>query len=295
MPFILYEHSTSACVIKVRLTMLEKGFEGRFVDLRRGGQFDPAYLRPGAVVPTLAHDGNVLAESSVALSRRRPPFAAVDAGRTIGALPRARRFMKTIDDSPGLRRAYPRRFLPQGFPGSGRNRGADGPRSGSRAARSPTFRVDHGPLFALRRERRARFGFFPARNGRSARRRVFPAEAHTRSPTPPRPLTSIVSRCSAFAASGRPLVRESWIGTTAFAGAPVSRPAPRAALRRTTPTACGRWTRPAAARRFSSLDPRRPPGGRERKARGGLPPVSGTRALRPPRALRIPGAPAILG
>ena len=69
--------------------MLERGFEGRFVDLRRGGQFDPAYLRPGAVVPTLAHDGNVLAESSVALSRRRPPFAAVDAGRTIGALPRA--------------------------------------------------------------------------------------------------------------------------------------------------------------------------------------------------------------
>lgn len=272
--------------------MLEKGLEGRFADLRRGGQFDPAYLRPGAAVPTLVHDGNALAESSVALSRRRPPFAAVDAGRTIGALPRSRRFMKTIDDSPGLRCARSRRFLPQGFPGSGRNRGADGPHSGSRAARSPTFRVDRGPLFALRR---ARFGFFPARNGRSARRRIFSAEARARSPTPTRPLTSIVSRCSAFAASGRPLVRASWIGTTAFAGAPVSRPASRAALRRTTPTACGRWTRPDAARRFSSLDPRRPPGGRERKARGGLPPVSGTRALRPPRALRIPGAPAILG
>ncbi len=51
----LYEHSTSVCVIKVRLTLIEKNipYEGHFIDLRRGGQFDPEYLKihPGAVVP----------------------------------------------------------------------------------------------------------------------------------------------------------------------------------------------------------------------------------------------------
>ncbi len=66
---ILYEHSTSVCVLKVRLTLLEKGisYDGRFVDLRRGERFDPGYLKihPGAVVPALVHDGNVLRESSV--------------------------------------------------------------------------------------------------------------------------------------------------------------------------------------------------------------------------------------
>ena len=65
----LYEHSTSVCVIKVRLTLAEKGvdYEGRFVDIRRGDQFDSAYLQihPGAVVPALVHDGNINFESSV--------------------------------------------------------------------------------------------------------------------------------------------------------------------------------------------------------------------------------------
>ncbi len=103
MPFILYEHSTSVCVIKVRLTMLEKGldYEGRFVDLRRGGQFDPAYLRlnPGAVVPTLVHDGNVLTESSVIQHYLddvcpSPPLMPDEPL----ARYRVRRFMKTVDD-----------------------------------------------------------------------------------------------------------------------------------------------------------------------------------------------------
>jgi glutathione S-transferase len=65
----LYEHSTSVCVIKVRLTLFEKGidYDGRFVDLRRGEQFDPEYLKihPGAVVPALVHDGEPILESSV--------------------------------------------------------------------------------------------------------------------------------------------------------------------------------------------------------------------------------------
>ena len=103
MPFVLYEHSTSVCAIKVRLTMLEKGldYEGRFVDLRRGAQFDPAYLRlnPGAVVPTLVHDGDVLTESSVIqyyledVSPSPPLMPSEPLARY-----RVRRFMKIIDD-----------------------------------------------------------------------------------------------------------------------------------------------------------------------------------------------------
>ena len=66
---VLYEHSTSVCAIKVRLTLLEKGidYESRFVDLRRGDQFDPEYrkIHPGAVVPALVHDGQTILESSV--------------------------------------------------------------------------------------------------------------------------------------------------------------------------------------------------------------------------------------
>ncbi len=60
----LYEHSTSVCAIKVRLTLLEKGidYESRFVDLRRGDQFSPDYRRihPGAVVPALLHEGHTI-------------------------------------------------------------------------------------------------------------------------------------------------------------------------------------------------------------------------------------------
>lgn len=96
--------------------MLEKGLKGRFVDLRRGGQLDPAYLRPGAAVPTLVHDGNVLAESSVALSRRRPPFAAVDAGRTIGALPRSPKAFSSARIS-GIRAKSRRRWPAFRIPG----------------------------------------------------------------------------------------------------------------------------------------------------------------------------------
>ena len=60
----LYEHSTSVCAIKVRLTLLEKGidYESRFVDLRRGDRFSPDYRRihPGAVVPALLHEGHTI-------------------------------------------------------------------------------------------------------------------------------------------------------------------------------------------------------------------------------------------
>src|SRR5262249_51600609 len=65
----LYHHGSSVCAGKVRLVLAEKGvpWEGIYVDILRGDQFDPAYvkLNPKAVVPTLIHDGKVIIESSV--------------------------------------------------------------------------------------------------------------------------------------------------------------------------------------------------------------------------------------
>lgn len=65
----LYDGTTSVCAIKVRLTLAEKGlaWESRTLDLRRGDQFDPDYLKlnPGAVVPTLVDESAVIVESSV--------------------------------------------------------------------------------------------------------------------------------------------------------------------------------------------------------------------------------------
>lgn len=99
----LYEHSTSVCVIKVRMTLAEKdlAYRGHFVDLRRGGQFDPEYLKihPGAVVPALVHDGNIVLESSVIQYYLEdafpdPPMMPGDPLRRY----RVRWFMKLIDD-----------------------------------------------------------------------------------------------------------------------------------------------------------------------------------------------------
>lgn len=65
----LYDGTTSVCAIKARLTLEEKGvaYESHNIDLRRGDQFSPDYLKlnPGAVVPTLVHDGRVITESSI--------------------------------------------------------------------------------------------------------------------------------------------------------------------------------------------------------------------------------------
>ena len=65
----LYHHGSSVCAGKVRVTLAEKNqpWEGVYVDILRGDQFDPAYMKlnPKAVVPTLVHDGKVIIESSV--------------------------------------------------------------------------------------------------------------------------------------------------------------------------------------------------------------------------------------
>jgi glutathione S-transferase len=65
----LYHHGSSVCAAKVRIYLHEKGidWEGEYVDILKGDQFDPAYLElnPKAVVPALVHDGTVITESTV--------------------------------------------------------------------------------------------------------------------------------------------------------------------------------------------------------------------------------------
>lgn len=64
----LYHNDMSVCAQKVRIALFEKGvrWEGHLLNLRRGDQFDPHYLKlnPAAVVPTLVHDGKVVTESN---------------------------------------------------------------------------------------------------------------------------------------------------------------------------------------------------------------------------------------
>jgi glutathione S-transferase len=65
----LFHHGSSVCAAKVRVTLAEKGLEwkGHYVDILKGEQFDPGYMKlnPKAVVPTLIHDGRTIVESTV--------------------------------------------------------------------------------------------------------------------------------------------------------------------------------------------------------------------------------------
>ena len=66
----LYHNINSVCAQKVRIALEEKGQEAKEHLLTlQGDQNDPAYLKldPNGVVPTLVHDGNVIAESSLIL------------------------------------------------------------------------------------------------------------------------------------------------------------------------------------------------------------------------------------
>ena len=69
MTFTLYHHGSSVCAAKVRLAMAEKGleWEGVYIDILKGEQFDPNYLKlnPKGVVPTLVHDDLVIPDSTV--------------------------------------------------------------------------------------------------------------------------------------------------------------------------------------------------------------------------------------
>lgn len=65
----LYHNAASTCSQKVRLVLAEKGLEYKThdIDLLGGAQHDSDYvkLNPNHVVPTLAHDGRVLIESTL--------------------------------------------------------------------------------------------------------------------------------------------------------------------------------------------------------------------------------------
>ncbi len=66
----LYHHGSSVCAAKVRFALAEKGVvpdEMRYVDILKGEQFDPEYLKinPKAVVPALVHNGHIINESTV--------------------------------------------------------------------------------------------------------------------------------------------------------------------------------------------------------------------------------------
>ena len=62
----LYHHGSSVCAAKVRFALMEKGlkWKGHYVDLLKGENFNPEYLKlnANAVVPTLVHDGQILVE-----------------------------------------------------------------------------------------------------------------------------------------------------------------------------------------------------------------------------------------
>lgn len=65
----LYHSETAVCAAKVRVVLAEKNipYESRMMDLMRGDQFNPDYIKlnPNAVVPTIIHDGKVVTESTV--------------------------------------------------------------------------------------------------------------------------------------------------------------------------------------------------------------------------------------
>jgi glutathione S-transferase len=89
----LYHADTAVCAAKVRVVLAEKSipFEGRLIDLGKGEQFSPDYMKlnPNAVVPTLVHDDEVITESTVICEYLDEVFEAAPL-RPRGALGHAR-------------------------------------------------------------------------------------------------------------------------------------------------------------------------------------------------------------
>jgi ganglioside-induced differentiation-associated protein 1 len=66
---ILYDFGNSVCCQKVRITLTEKNLDWQAipVNLFKAEQYDPKYLKlnPKGLVPTLVHNGNAIAESTL--------------------------------------------------------------------------------------------------------------------------------------------------------------------------------------------------------------------------------------
>lgn len=99
----LYHHGSSVCAAKVRLVLEEKGvgWTGHYIDILKGEQFDPDYLKlnPKAVVPTLVHDGEAIRESTLICEYLDevfpdPPLKPAD---PLGRV-RMRSFTKMVDE-----------------------------------------------------------------------------------------------------------------------------------------------------------------------------------------------------
>jgi glutathione S-transferase len=78
---ILYDHPSSPCARRVRITLIEKGltWDTQLIDLSRLEQRRPEYLRlnPNGSVPTLAHGERVIYESNVITEYLDDLFPAV--------------------------------------------------------------------------------------------------------------------------------------------------------------------------------------------------------------------------
>lgn len=99
----LYHHGSSACAAKVRFALAEKRleWEGRYVDILRGEQFQPEFLsiNPKAVVPVLVHNGEIIPESTVIceyVEDAFPDHPILPGGPLERA--RARRWSKAVDE-----------------------------------------------------------------------------------------------------------------------------------------------------------------------------------------------------
>ena len=68
--FTLYHHGSPVCAAKVRIYLHEKhiDWEGEYLDILKGDQFEPAYLKlnPKSVVPTIVHDGTIAEQAKEA-------------------------------------------------------------------------------------------------------------------------------------------------------------------------------------------------------------------------------------
>jgi glutathione S-transferase len=66
---VLYDFGNSVCCQKVRITLREKNLDWQAipVNLFKAEQYDPEYLKlnPKGLVPTLVHEGNAIAESTL--------------------------------------------------------------------------------------------------------------------------------------------------------------------------------------------------------------------------------------